>query len=479
MVKKVLAFDFGASSGRAILGSLNGTKLQIKEIYRFENNPITKEGTLYWDIIALFSELKNVLKVIGNDKDLISIAIDTWGVDYGLINQKGELMQNPVHYRDSRTDNITADISDSYLETLYELTGIQQLNINTLFQLMAEKRDHPTEFAQLEKILLMPDLFNYFLTGKIVAERTIASTTQLFNPYTKQWEEKVFQLFGLPEKIMPDLISPGQMIGTLSSVLANELSIPNIPVVAVCSHDTASAVVSVPEVEDKPFLFISSGTWSLVGTELTNPIINSTARFYNLTNESGLDSTTHFLKNMTGLWIIQEVKRQLEQEGKFYSYDEINTLATQARKCVCLLDTDAVAFLKPGDMVRRIKTYARKTNQEIPATDGEIFRCVYESLAMKYVQVKQEIEEITKNKFTRIYIIGGGSKAELLCQLTADFAAVEVITGPVEASAIGNVAVQFMASGDIESLAGARELIQASFPIKRYTPIIQKEEGRC
>ncbi|WP_240508075.1 rhamnulokinase [Virgibacillus indicus] len=469
-MKNVLSFDFGASSGRAILGIYDGNALQLKEVHRFKNEPITLNDTLCWDIDKLFGEVKKVLKEIGKTTAIDSIGIDTWGVDFGLLDKDGKLTHNPVHYRDPRTEGLLEEVEESFSqEKLYELTGNQIIFFNTIFQLAYLKKYKEEELNKAESLLLMPDLFNYLLTGVKRAEETIASTTQLFDPYKKTWNEEIISKLDLPKSIFQQLVKPGEEIGTISRELAEELGIPQIPVVATTSHDTASAVVSVPAA-DEDFLFVSCGTWSLIGTELEQPIISKKSAAYNITNESGINGTTRFLKNVTGLWVLQETKKQFEKEGRNYSYDEITNLAENANAFGCFIDTDHPDFQLPGDMPSKIKEYAEKTNQQIPETDGEIFRTIYESLALKYRYVFEEIMECTSKQYKQVHIVGGGSQAEILCQMVANASNIEVLAGPVEATVIGNSAVQLISQNAIGSVSEARDVIKRSFDMKSYQP---------
>ncbi|WP_164215264.1 rhamnulokinase family protein [Virgibacillus sp. YIM 98842] len=470
MKKNVLAFDFGASSGRAILGTYDGEKVQLKEIHRFENEPILVNNTLSWDIEKLFSEVKKALKKISKNTVIDSIGIDTWGVDFGLLDENDALIHKPVHYRDSRTDGMMEEVESFFSrEKLYELTGNQIIFFNTIFQLMYLNKYRKEDLNKAKSMLLMPDLFNYFLTGVKRAEETIASTTQLFDPYKKTWNAEIIQTLGLPGDIFQQLVKPGETIGTISRELAKELGIPQIPVVATASHDTASAVVGVPASDDD-FLFVSCGTWSLIGTELEEPIISTKSASFNITNESGVNGTTRFLKNVTGLWILQETKKQFEKEGRKYSYDEITRLAEESASFRSFIDTDHPDFQLPGDMPSKIKAFARKTNQPIPETDGEIFRTVYESLALKYRYVFEEIMECTNKQFNQVHIVGGGSQAEILCQMVANASNIEVLAGPVEATVIGNSAVQLISQKVFKNVSEARDVIKKSFDVKSYQP---------
>lgn len=468
MSKNVLSFDFGASNGRAVLGKLNGTKMEIEEVHRFDNIPITKNGTLHWDIDMLFEEVKKTLQKVAAKTDISSIAVDTWGVDFALLDESGTFVSGPVHYRDKRTNHMAEEVNRYIpLEQLYELTGNQIIFFNTIFQLAYMNKYERETLKAAKSLLLMPDLFNYLLTCEKRAEATIASTTQLFDPYNKEWHQEVIHALDLPRDIFQDIIQPGEEVGKVSEQLANELSIPPIPVVATTSHDTAGAVVSVPA-PDYDFLFVSCGTWSLIGTELNEPIITEKSASYNITNESGVNDTTRFLKNVTGLWILQETKREFEEQGKKYSYDEITELAKKAEPFKTIIDVDYKSFESPGDMPEKIRVYAEQTNQPIPETDGELFRTIYESLALKYRNVFREVAECTNIDYEKVHIVGGGSQADILCQMVADASDVEVIAGPVEATVIGNSLVQMLSQNMISSISEGRKIIQQSFNVKTF-----------
>lgn len=464
MKRNVLAFDFGASSGRALLGRYHDGILDLKEIHRFPNHPVEENGVLYWDIEYLFNQIKHGIKIASKNCSIDSLGIDTWGVDFGLIDDAGELIKKPVHYRDQRTQNILA-VAKQYmpLDEIYQRTGNQLMEINTIYQLLAEKKANKA-FDQVTKILFMPDLFNYLLTGKMVAERSIASTGQLMDPIAGEWAHDVIEAFEFPAKIFPTLVSAGNILGFVKK----ELSSTSIKVINVCEHDTASAVVSVPCSQN--FLFISCGTWSLVGTELSEPIINGKAYNYNLTNESGINSTTRFMKNCTGLWIIQELNRNFESLGRSYSYATLTALAYEAKAFQCLIDTDHPMFSTPGDMIGRIKQYAQDTNQVSPRTDGALIRCVYESLALKYKQCILEIMDTVQRTFETVYIVGGGSQAEILCQMVADACHMNVCAGPIEATAIGNIAVQLLSDGVFDSVCEVRNWIRSITETTLYRP---------
>jgi len=470
MNKKVLAIDFGASSGRAILGTFDGEKISLKEIHRFSNDPVMLNGTMYWDFLRLFHEIKQSLiksKAYGN---IDSMAIDTWGVDFGLIDINGNLLENPVHYRDNRTmgmlDKAFEKISK---DELYSITGNQFMEINTAFQLLSISEKRPELLKRADKLLLMPDLFNYYLTGKIFSEQSIASTTQLFDAKRKDWSMEVINRLGIKDTIFPKIIKSGTYIGDLSESICIELDIKPMKVFSVCGHDTQLAMVSTPATE-KDFIFLSCGTWSLFGTELDNPILNEKSLNLNVTNELGFGERTSFLKNIIGLWLIQESRRQWQREGKDYSFMDLESLAKKSEPFKCFINPDAPEFIPSGNVPKRIQEFCKKTGQYIPQSVGEIMRCIYESLALKYRLAKVELETCTNKSFNTIYMVGGGTKDTFLSQLTACACDCRVSSGPIEATAFGNIAVQLMADDSIKDISQARDIIKNSEDIIYFEP---------
>lgn len=468
--KNVLSLDFGASTVRAMLGKFENGKLDLVEKHRFENIPCKINGTLYWDFEMLWEETKKVLKDVAQKEEIHSLAVDTWGVDFGLLDKDGKLLEAPVHYRDKRTEGMIEAVNKMIpLEELYKLTGNQIIYFNTIFQLMALKIDQKELLEEAESLLLTPDLINYFLTGEMRAEETIASTTQLFDPYVKKWQQDILEKIQLPKGLFQEIIKPGEQIGRISKSLASTLKIPRIPVVATTSHDTGSAFVSAPALEEK-FLFVSSGTWSLIGTETKAPIINEKSLVYNITNESGYNGSTRFLKNITGLWILQELKREYQQVGKIYSYDDITDLASNATPFQFFIDVDADVFQHPQNMMEKIDSYLARTNQAKPKSDGDYFRLIYESMALKYREVFEQIEDAVIENYQTVYIVGGGSQADILSQMIANASAKKVVAGPVEATVIGNSVVQLIAKGSIKNIQEGREIVRNSFDVKMFKP---------
>ena len=462
----VLAVDLGASSGRAIIGKLENGKIDLKEISKFSNKPIYKRGVMSWNIDYLFSEIKKSIIEARKITEIESMGIDTWGVDFALLNEFGDLITFPAHYRDARTNDVLRRVSNLVsLQDLYRVTGNRIMEMNTLFQLLALREKNPQFFYQAKTILLMADLFNYLLTGKIATECSIASTTQLTNPYTKEWSEYILNSFELPSEIFPKIVGEGNCLG----IIKPELGFGKMKVINVCQHDTASAFISIPS--ENRFLFISCGTWSLIGTELNNPILSEEAMKFNLTNESGYNRTTRLLKNCTGLWLIQELKRNYEEEGINYSYGEIAEMASSVSFNKCFINTDDEIFLESGDIRGKIIAYAKKTNQSIPNEPKEFFRCAYESLAHKYREAIQEIEIVTDESFEEIYIVGDGSETTFFCQLIANITGKKVIAGLTEATAIGNIAIQLIALKKVKDVSEARKIISNSFNLITYMPV--------
>lgn len=469
-MKRVLAFDLGASSGRGIIATLDNGKIELKEIHRFANNGVKVRNTFYWDILYLFDQIKQGIVKAKLDGGFDSIGIDTWGVDFGLIDKNGDLIDNPVHYRDERTDNMPEEFCEIMSkEALYNKTGIQIMNFNTLYQLYYLSKYKPELLKRADKLLFIPDLLNYFLTDVKKNEYTISSTSQMHNPYTKTWDKELLKEAGIDDSILCDIVAPGTEIGNITDDICNELGIDTAKVIAVGAHDTASAVVSVPTTEDD-FVYISCGTWSLFGTELKEPNISEKTLNLSYTNEGGYNNTIKFLTNIMGLWLIQESRRQWIKEGNELSFNDMEKLALNSKPFQCFIDPDYPEFGKPGNIPQRIKDYCKKTGQYVPQTIGEVVRCIYESLALKYKHSFNNLKTITGKDFKGIHIVGGGTKDPLLCRMCSDACNTYVSAGPIEATALGNVAVQFMSSGDIKDIKEARTIIKNSFDVKEYNP---------
>lgn len=471
MSKRVLAFDFGASSGRAIIGEYDGERIILQEVHRFSNDPVIIGDTMYWDTLRLFFEMKQGMVKAKHAGGFESIGIDTWGVDFGMIDKGGRLLENPIHYRDARTVGL---IEESFKlidrEKFYGITGLQFMEFNTAFQLLSLVRERPEVFERTDKILLTPDLLGYFLTGEKHAEFSIASTTQLMDAYTGKWSKEVLDALGIPGRILPEIIPCGTKAGKVTDAIKEELGLEgDIDVIAVAGHDTQSAMVSVPT-QEKDFIFMSCGTWSLFGTELDKPLINETSSRLDITNESGYGGRISFLKNIIGLWMIQESRRQWIREGREYSFGEMEKMAQEAEPLKCFVDTAAPEFNPAGNIPRRIREYCEKTGQYVPQSDGEIVRCINQSLAMKYRNTIDQIKACTGKEYPVIYMLGGGIQSHMLCQLTASACHREVSAGPIEATVYGNIALQLMATGEIKDINEARRVIAASEPIAHYAP---------
>jgi rhamnulokinase/L-fuculokinase len=428
-------------------------------------------GTMYWDILRLFYEIKQGLTKAKHSGGFDSIGIDTWGVDFGLIDEHGALIENPIHYRDSRTNGLLEKgFTKLCKEEFYNITGNQFMEINTAFQLLAlvEKRPHILERA--DKLLLVPDLLNYMLTGVKSTEYSIASTTQLLDARKKLWSDKVVDALNIPKKLFTDIVPTATKVGRISEELCKELGIDSCEVIAVAGHDTQSALAAVPNKEED-FVFISCGTWSLFGTELKEPLINEKSLTYNLTNEGGYQGRASFLKNIIGLWLVQESRRQWIKEGREYTFQALEKAATEAKPFKCFIDPDALEFIPAGNIPERIREFCNRTAQEIPETEGEIVRCINESLAFKYKYELEKIKDCTGKKYKNIYMVGGGVQSKLLCQMTSNACNCKVTAGPVEATVFGNIALQLIAQGEIESLEDAKTIISNSELIEFYEPI--------
>lgn len=472
-IYKFLAFDFGASSGRAMLAKFDGEKITLEEKHRFSNDPVTVNGGMYWDILRLFHEIKQgILKCANSgDRDIDCIGIDTWGVDYGLLDEHDQLLGNPYHYRDTRTDGMYEEaFARVPKEEIFQSTGIAFNWFNTLYQLLAARLSGDVALKNAKTLLFIPDLLNFFLTGEKRTEYTIASTSQMFDSQTHTWAEGLLKKLDIPTDIFADMVYPGEQVGVLKADLAEELGVAQIPVIAVASHDTGSAVASVPVVDQDDFIYISSGTWSLMGVELDAPNVSAGALEHNFTNEGGVNRTIRFLKNIMGLWLIQESRRQWDREGELLSFDELEQQANAAEPFASLIDPDYPAFQTPGNMPRRIREFCEKTGQKVPQTKGEVVRCIAESLAFKYRNTIEGMEEVTGKKYNAVNIVGGGIKDKMICRFTANATKRTVQAGPVEATSIGNVIVQAMAVGAVRDLKEGRRIVRDSFDIAVYEP---------
>lgn len=470
-LKKILSFDFGASSGRAMLATLSDGKISMREIHRFPNDPVILGGTMYWDVLRLLFEIKAGITKAISEGGFDAIGIDTWGVDFGMLDKNGKLLANPVNYRDARTDGIPEKVHKEIISSdeLYALTGTQCMRFNTVYQLMYLKCYEPELLERTDKILLMPDLFAYMLTGEIKEEVCIASTTNLLDPNSKDWNFDLIDRLGLPKKIFAPIVNSGSVYGMLSDEICKELGCESVPVIAVAAHDTASAVAATPALNND-FVYISCGTWSLFGIEQPAPILSKEACQANFTNEVGFAGRTRFLKNIIGLWLIQESRRQWRREGIEVGFDTLEKEALESEPFKCFIDVDDPSFEKAGNLPERVCEYCEKTEQYVPQTRGEIMRCIYQSLAMKYKYTFKSLESLGKRKYNSINMLGGGIKDKLLCKLTADACGVDVFAGPTEATVMGNIAVALYALGEIEDIAELRRTVSNSVEPVHYKP---------
>lgn len=469
--KSYIAVDLGASSGRVILGRFNGGVLRTEEVHRFENGPIEREDGYHWDCDRLFTEIKaGISKAVRAGGDGIrSIGVDSWGVDYGLIGDDGQLLAQPFSYRDPRTDGmLDKAFGKLSREEIFRQTGVQFMPINTLYQLLAD-RESGDSLAQAESLLLIADLFNYLLTGKRVCEHTLASTSQCFNPGTGTWATDMLEQMGIPAKIFPPIVESGSLLGNLLPELAEETGAGSMPVVAVGAHDTASAVAATPS-KTPYFALMSLGTWSLLGTELSGPVMSDECLAHNFTNEGGVLGTNRLLKNATGLWIVQECRRVWKQQGRDYSFDEMADMAEATEPFQCFIDPDASEFQTPGDMPERIREFCRRTGQTVPASEGAILRAVNESLALKSRWIIERLEEISGNSLGVLHVVGGGTRNKLLLQLIANAVKRRVVAGPVEATALGNIIMQMIAMEDLQTLEEGRAMLRRSVELETYEP---------
>jgi len=466
--KAYLAFDLGAESGRAVLAHLHSGVITIDEAHRFVNEPVNYAGSLHWDVARLWLEMQRALANL-EGIELEGIGVDAWGVDYALLGERGELLQNPYHYRDLRTQGMMEEVFRIVpKEEIYYATGIQFMPINTLYQLFAAKNETPRILNSAERLVTIPDLFHYWLTGNAVCEFTNATTTQLVNPVTRTWATELMDRLGLPSKLPAGIVEPGSIIGNLLPGIADN-SRSGVPVIAPASHDTGSAVAAICAREGTAFL--SSGTWSLVGIEVDAPVITAQALRLNFTNEGGVNGTTRLLKNVMGLWMLQCCRQSWTTQGWAYDYPELMELAGREQSFRHFVDPDDESFLRPKDMPEAIDRFCRKTHQASPDSPGSYTRTILESLAFKYRVVIRNLEQLTGETISQIRVIGGGSKNRLLNQFTADATAKRVLAGPAEATALGNVAIQILATGGASSLKEVRNIVDHSFATEVFEPL--------
>lgn len=469
---RYLAFDIGAESGRAMLGDLRDGKLTLSEVHRFANGGVRVKDSLHWDILGLWREIKNGMRAAAQSGEVAAMGVDTWGVDYALIDQNGDLLSNPYCYRDARTDGVMDRVCARLgRERIFEITGIQFMPINTLYQWAVERERNPGKVDLARRCLMMPDLLHYWMTGVMANEYTIATTSQAFDARARAWSRELIEGVGMPACLFSDVLTPGTRLGQLLPSVRDEAGISDAAVVLVGSHDTASAVAAVPFAPGGGArAYISSGTWSLVGVEVDQPVINAQALAANITNEGGVDNKIRLLKNVMGLWLIQRCRAEWKAEGRDYSYDQITQMANEASGFPSIIDPNDDAFLHPADMRQAIVQKCQETRQPAPGTPGEFARVIYTSLAHAYRAVIEQIEGLIGRRIEAIHIVGGGSRSHLLNQLTASVCQRPVIAGPVEGTAIGNVLTQAMGTGEIGSLEELREIVRRSFDIVRFEP---------
>ena len=461
----ILAVDLGAESGRAILGTIEDGRLQIREITRFPNRMVQVSGGLHWDVINLCEEITKSLKAC-RGKELESIGLDTWGVDFALLDRDGEFLGLPYTYRDSRTEGIMEEFFTLIpREQVYQLTGIQFLQFNTLFQLFAMARENSPLLKKAQNLLFIPDIFNYLLTGEKKTEFSFATTSQLYNPRKKNWDEELFAALDISRGIMQQIVPPGTVIGGIGRDVCRKTGLQKLSVVAPATHDTGSAVAAVPAT-GRDWAFISSGTWSLMGIETCEPIITDKAHDFNFTNEGGVGGTFRFLRNIMGLWLVQQCRNALGS----YTYEDLMRLAADAAPFKSIINPDDTEFFNPPDMTEAVRRFCRESGQPVPESPGEIIRCVLESLALQYRRVLNQLHEVQSQQINVINIVGGGVNNKLLCQFTADATGLPVTAGPVEAAAVGNILTQALALGYVSSIAEVRDIVRRSFEPLRYEP---------
>ncbi|GAB6167307.1 rhamnulokinase family protein [Thermostilla marina] len=475
--KAFLAIDMGASSGRHVVGRFDGRKLILEEVYRFPNGPVEVLDKLYWDVLGQWQHVRNGLTAAGTKygEKIVSVGVDTWGVDYGLLDAAGELLGNPRHYRDPRTDGMLEKaFSIVPKEEIFRHTGIQFLQLNTLYQLLAMKVENSPQLAAADKLLMIPDVFHWMLTGNACNEYTEATTSQFFNPVENRWATELLEKFGLPTSILGEVVPPGTNLGKLRPSVAEATHLSAAEVVLPGSHDTASAVAAVPA-DSKPgeipdWCYISLGTWALMGVESPRPVVNDKALELNFTNEGGVGNTIRLLKNITGLWLVQECRRVWNEAGNDWDWEDLNRMTASAPSLVSFINPDARDFLTPSNMPETIREFTKRTGQQIPDTEGAVLRCALDSIAFRFREVLEMCETLIGKRIERIHIVGGGTKNKLLCQAAADACGRPVAAGPVEATAIGNLMVQALAAGEVSTIAEARQVIRDSFPLDEYEP---------
>jgi rhamnulokinase len=469
--KSFLAFDLGATSGRSILGTIEQGRLQMKELTRFPNQMLKIGKHFHWNIYSLFEHFKAALAAVKQEGvEISSIGIDTWGVDFALIAKDGTILGAPYAYRDPHTQGMPEKFFEIVSrEKVYGLTGIQVMNFNSLYQLFALKQNDSSLLEAASEMLFMPDALSYLLTGNKVVEYTIASTSQILNPRTKQFESQLLEAAGVSPSILGPIVMPGHVVGTLTDDLAEESELGKIPVIAVAGHDTGCAVAAVPA-ENENFAYLSSGTWSLMGIEVKDAIINDETFALNFTNEGGIEGTTRFLKNITGMWLLEQCLKEWKKEGITYAYEKLVKMAESAPAFQSLIDPDHASFANPVCMTKAICEYCAATGQPAPSSHAEFVRCIFESLSLKYKYVLGKIKGLAPFPIEKLHVIGGGSKNPLLNQWTANALGIPVIAGPSEATAIGNIMIQAKAAGCVDSHAEMRQIIRESVHLEEFEP---------
>ena len=469
-----LAIDMGASSGRHVLGRFDGERLALEEVYRFENGPTEVNDHLYWDLLGLWGHVRNGLRAAGaKETGIASVGVDTWGVDFAFLGSGDELLGNPYHYRDSRTEGMFEKAFEIVpKEEIFRHTGLQFMELNSLYQLLAMKLGNSPILDMAQTILFMPDLFHWMMTGVKCNEFTEATTSQFFNPVKGDWALELLEMMDIPTDFFPKLEQPGTNLGPLRGVLQDESGL-KADVILPGSHDTASAVMAVPaqSVSKSPdWCYISLGTWALMGIESPEPVVNDEVLKLNFTNEGGVGGTTRLLKNIAGLWFVQECRRVWNEAGRNWDWEDLNKLTAEAKPLVSFINPDAGEFAAPGDMPAAIREFCKATGQTVPESEGAVLRCALDSIAMKFRHVFGMCEQLADNRIETIHIVGGGTKNRQLCQAAADACGRRVVTGPVEATAVGNIMMQAVADGAVGSIAEAREVIRRSFPMEEYEP---------
>ncbi|MCH2123168.1 MAG: rhamnulokinase [Pirellulaceae bacterium] len=472
-----LAIDLGASSGRLVAGLFDGQRIVLEEVHRFGNRGVQVGPRMYWDILRLWTEVQDGLRKAQDryGSRVATLGVDTWGVDFALLDRDDELLSNPLHYRDRQKAGILErSFQTVSRQEIFATTGLQFMEFNSLFQLISMRETDSPVLEAAASMLMIPDLFHWLLTGEKANEFTNATTTQFYNPAQGCWAKSLLERFDLPTGILGEIVHPGSVLGPLRSDVADEVGLSAVKVVLPGTHDTASAVMAVPTTdppcEQPDWCYISSGTWSLMGVEVPRPLINETCLQLNFTNEGGVGETIRVLKNIAGLWLIQECRRVWQQAGNAYDWEDLVELAAASPPLVSLISPDDQAFVSPRSMPETVCEYCRSSGQDIPASEGAVIRCILESLALRYRLVLGWLEELTGGTISTVHIVGGGTQNKLLCQMAADACNRRVVAGPVEATAIGNLMMQLVAAGEIGSIREARSIVSSSFPVDTYEP---------